>query len=94
MLNLVIALILDNFQSYSGNVDLPVGEEDFTHFALEWGRIDRTGSYYIAFEKLPKLLKRLSAPLGVKNLPKGMIKRSLILTLFTCNVTVEEERCT
>ena len=90
MLNLVIAVILDNFQSYSGNVDLPVSEEDFTHFALEWGRIDRTGSYYIAVEKLPKLLKRLSAPLGVKNLPKGMIKRSLILTLFTCNVTVEE----
>ena len=90
MLNLVIAVILDNFQSYSGNVDLPVSEEDFTHFALEWGRIDRTGSYYIAVEKLPKLLKRLSAPLGVKNLPKGMIKRSLILTLFTCNVSVEE----
>ena len=90
MLNLVIAVILDNFQSYSGNVDLPISEEDFTHFALEWGRIDRGGSYYIAVEKLPKLLKRLSAPLGVKNLPKGMIKRSLILTLFTCNVSVEE----
>ena len=90
MLNLVIAVILDNFQSYSGNVDLPVSEEDFTQFALEWGRIDRSGSYYIPADKLPKLLRRLSAPLGVKNLPKAMIKKALILTLFTCNVRIED----
>jgi hypothetical protein len=57
---------------------------------LEWGRIDRSGSYYIPADKLPKLLRRLSAPLGVKNLPKAMIKKALILTLFTCNVRIED----
>ena len=64
MLNLVIAVILD-LQSYSGNVDLPSARRT----ALRSGvGTDRHGFLAIAVDKL---LRRLSAPLGVKNLPKA-----------------------
>ena len=74
MLNLVIAVILNNFESYSQKMDLPVSEEDFSEFATEWGRIDRFGTYYIKIVQFPKLLKSIRAPLGVKTLPRELQK--------------------
>ena len=38
MLNLVIAVILDNFESYNNAEELPVSDSDFQEFAYEWGR--------------------------------------------------------
>ena len=92
MLNLVIAVILDNFESYSQKMSLPVSDEDFTEFATEWGRIDRFGTYYIKIGQFPKLLKSIRAPLGVKTLPRELQKTSLARLLFSCNVPNREGR--
>ena len=47
MLNLVIAVILDNFESYSQKEELPVSEEDLASFSAAWGKFDRGHTYYI-----------------------------------------------
>ena len=88
MLNLVIAVILDNFESYSKTADLPVSDDDFAEFASEWGKMDRFGTYYVKVQQFPRLLRRIRAPLGVKTLPKDMQKRALSRTLFHCDVRV------
>ena len=92
MLNLVIAVILNNFESYSQKMDLPVSEEDFSEFATEWGRIDRFGTYYIKIVQFPKLLKSIRAPLGVKTLPRELQKTTLARLLLTCNMPNREGR--
>uniref|UniRef100_A0A7S0CQF9 Voltage-gated ion channel superfamily n=1 Tax=Micromonas pusilla TaxID=38833 RepID=A0A7S0CQF9_MICPS len=90
MLNLVIAVILDNFESYSQSFALPVSEEDFGEFAEEWSKIDRRASYYMKYEKLPELLRRIRAPLGIRSLPKDLQRDALRRTMFTFDVEVRD----
>lgn len=90
MLNLVIAVILDNFESYSKNFALPVSDEDFGEFTEEWSRIDRRATYYIKVDKVPELLRRIRAPLGLRTLPKQFQKDALRRTLYTCDVEIRD----
>ena len=90
MLNLVIAVILDNFESYSQSFALPVSEEDFGEFAEEWSKIDRRASYYMKYDRLPELLRRIRAPLGIKSLPKDLQRDALRRTMFTFDVEVRD----
>ena len=86
LLNLVIAVILDNFESYNQAEDLPVSESDFGEYAYEWGKLDRFASYYIKVQQLPTLLKRLNAPLGFKSSPSDMQKAALSQFLLHCGI--------
>jgi hypothetical protein len=86
MLNLVIAVILDNFEEYNKQEALPVSESDFGQFAYEWGKLDRFSSYYIQITEFPTLLKRLNAPLGLKAIPFDLQRRALSKFLLGCDV--------
>jgi len=90
MLNLVIAVILDNFESFSQNFQLPVRDEDLYEFTEEWSRIDRRATYYINVRDLPTLLKRIRAPLGLRTIPKQLQKDALRRTLYTCSVEIRD----
>ena len=90
MLNLVIAVILDNFESYSQSFALPVSDEDFGEFVEEWSKIDRRASYYVKYDRLPELLQRIRAPLGLKSLPKDLRRDALRRTMFTFDVEVRD----
>ena len=90
MLNLVIAVILDNFESFSQNFQLPVRDEDLYEFTEEWSRIDRRATYYINIRDLPTLLKRIRAPLGLRTIPKQLQKDALRRTLYTCSVEIRD----
>jgi hypothetical protein len=90
MLNLVIAVILDNFESYSQSFALPVSDEDFGAFVEEWSKIDRRASYYVKYDRLPELLQRIRAPLGLKSLPKDLRRDALRRTMFTFDVEVRD----
>jgi hypothetical protein len=92
MLNLVIAVILDNFESYNKAEDLPVSESDFGDYAYEWGKLDRYSSYYIKITQFPTLLKRLNAPLGFKSIPSDLQKVALSNFLFTCEIKNKGEK--
>ena len=87
MLNLVIAVILDNFESYSQSFALPVSDEDFGAFVEEWSKIDRAAGY-VKYDRLPELLQRIRAPLGLKSLPKDLRRDALRRTMFTFDVEV------
>ena len=67
MLNLVIAVILDNFESYSQSFALPVADERLRRLVEEWSKIDRRGvDAALVDDRLPELLVRIRAPLGLK----------------------------
>ena len=87
MLNLVIAVILDNFESYSQSFALPVSDEDFGAFVEEWSKIDRR-VVFVKYDRLPELLQRIRAPLGLKSLPKDLRRDALRRTMFTFDVEV------
>jgi hypothetical protein len=87
MLNLVIAVILDNFESYSQKEELPVSEEDLASFSAAWGKFDRGHTYYMAMSELPDLMKELKRPLGVADVtPLSQQKKALKNKLLSTHV--------
>ena len=65
-LNLVVAVILENFTSQtSGNPDLIAGP-DLERFKEGWAKFDADADYYIAAWELPELILELPAPLGLQ----------------------------
>lgn len=65
LLNLVIAVILDNFQSSTNNEELEVSQSNLLNFAEVWSKIDHKGSMYIPTVRLTRLLELVDPPLGV-----------------------------
>jgi len=68
LLNLVIAVILENFSSTAGESQTIITPDDCVQFQREWLRLDPKGSYLIPSVTFPSLIKRLTPPLGVRNL--------------------------
>jgi len=66
MLNLVIAVILDNFQNSNQSEDAQVGQEHVLRFCEVWSKLDPGASYYISAAKLQYLVSELDPPLGTK----------------------------
>lgn len=89
MLNLVIAVILDNFESFNQSDSLPVSESDLSEFAHEWGRLDMFSTYYIKVSQLPKLLKAVNAPLGFKSIPDDIQGKALNKFLLSCDIKLQ-----
>ena len=76
MLNLVIAVILDNFQETTQSNDLSVSQESMTNFQEVWAKEDPLATGYISQNRLGPLVAKLEAPLGVKG-EKGNIRRKV-----------------
>jgi len=70
MLNLVIAVILDNFQSNSLNEEVPVSKEHMQRFTEIWMQLDPYATYYISASKLQLVVQALDPPLGIMGLDR------------------------
>eukprot|EP00892_Ulva_mutabilis_P001295 jgi/Ulvmu1/11166/UM072_0002.1 len=68
LLNLVIAVILDNFQSSTNNEELEVSQSNLLNFAEVWSRLDHECSMYIPTARLTRLLELVEPPLGVSGM--------------------------
>ena len=68
MLNLVIAVILDNFQNSSSDDESPVSKDRLSEFVTLWAKFDPYATYYIPASKLQYLIRDLEEPMGVKGL--------------------------
>jgi Ion transport protein len=64
LLNLVIAVILDNFQNSSSNEELEVSQSNVLNFAEAWGKLDPRTTLFIPTAHLVKLLEMVDPPLG------------------------------
>ena len=66
ILNLVVAVILENFTSIGGaNEDL-VAPQDIERFTKAWSSLDPSASQMIRLQRLPDLLGSLPQPMGLK----------------------------
>ena len=71
MLNLVVAVILENFSSIGGaNPDLVTGS-DLERFREIWARFDPDADFYIRVEALPQLVASLPPPMGLQGTVHG-----------------------
>ena len=82
ILNLVVAVILENFTSIGGaNEDL-VAPQDIERFTKAWSSLDPSASQMIPVQRLPDLLGSLPQPMGLKGAPRIWLCRvSIILGL-------------
>jgi hypothetical protein len=74
-LNLIVAVILENFTSI-GNVDPNlVSSEDIANFKEAWAAIDPDANSWIAVDQLPVLLLTIPPPMGLKSeTPESKLK--------------------
>ena len=86
MLNLVIAVILDNFESSSKDSECPVSKHDLQTFVTVWSREDPFASYYIPSVKLEKVVLSIQAPLGAKGMGRKAAKEKCQLIIMTCDI--------
>ena len=68
MLNLVIAVILDNFQNSSSDDESPVSKDRLNEFITLWAKFDPYATYYMPASKLQYLIKELEEPLGIRGM--------------------------
>jgi len=82
MLNLVIAVILDNFQNSNENEDVMVGQDNVQRFCAVWSKLDPKATYYISAAKLQYLVSELDPPLGTKGSNCGKTEiQSIIMSV-------------
>ena len=65
LLNLVIAIILENFETSSAKEEYPIKPNDFDHFAAIWSRFDPYATQYIPAQSLEEILYLVGPPLGL-----------------------------
>lgn len=65
-LNLLIAVVLDNFSSNTEEEGVSVTEEDIMDFAEGWKKLDPHATGFIPLTRLVNLLKLVGTPLGVR----------------------------
>ena len=86
MLNLVIVVILDNFQNNSKTSELGVSKEDMMHFTDVWMRLDPRATYYIPAEKLPRVIGAMDHPVGTRGLSKREAKTKCMHVIMTVDI--------
>lgn len=69
MLNLLIAIILDNFSDTVALSNATVTDDHLKHFGEVWQHYDPAASHYIKEEDLLALVSELEYPLGVRYTP-------------------------
>lgn len=65
IINMYIAVILENFSQAHEQEEIGITEDDFDAFYLEWEHYDPHATQYIKLEDLSVFLSQLDAPLGV-----------------------------
>jgi hypothetical protein len=65
MLNLIIAVVLDNFSSASHAEERKVTDEHVKQFKKVWSHFDPKGTCSIAIAAFPRLVALLPPPLGL-----------------------------
>jgi len=71
IVNMYIAVILENFAQAHEQEEIGITEDDFDMFYVIWEKFDPLATQYIKIEQLPDLLADLEEPLGVPK-PNGM----------------------
>ncbi|XP_057305572.1 sodium channel protein 1 brain-like isoform X3 [Hydractinia symbiolongicarpus] len=65
IVNMYIAVILENFNQAHEQEEIGITDEDIEMFYAVWQLYDPLATQYIEFEKLPYLVANLGAPLGI-----------------------------
>ena len=78
LLNLLIAVILDNFTETQSLSDNAITDEHFESFDQAWNLFDETGDGMIDAHLIPRLLNRVLYPLGLKDVPMGNLHGATI----------------
>ena len=71
IINMYIAVILENFNQAHEQEEIGITEDDFDAFYVIWERYDPHATQYIKLSCLPDFLSELDAPLGIQK-PNGM----------------------
>lgn len=71
IINMYIAVILENFTQAHEQEEIGITEDDFDMFYVIWEKYDPLATQYIKLEQLPEFLDDLEDPLGVPK-PNGM----------------------
>jgi len=69
LLNLIVAIVLDNFSEAGESDDIIVTDENFHNFRQEWVKLDPDADERIPISDLQTLILRVEHPLGLKNSP-------------------------
>jgi len=83
MLNLVIAVILDNFQNSNQSEEVPVSRDDMVRFCEVWAKhADQFSCYYMPASKLQNIVGELDPPLGIRGSGLGKTEiQSIIMSV-------------
>jgi hypothetical protein len=88
LLNLVIAVILDNFQSSTNNEELEVSRSNLLNYGNAWSQLDPRGTMFIPTAKLSKLLEMVNPPIGVAGMPHPQLEvQNIIMSVDIPNRT-------
>lgn len=79
LLNLVIAVILDNFQTSTTKEELDVSQGSMLVFADVWSQLDQGGSMFLPTAQLSQLIEALAAPLGARGVPYPQLEAQNII---------------
>lgn len=71
IINMYIAVILENFNQAHEQEEIGITEDDFDAFYVIWEKYDPHATQYIKLEYIPDFLSELDSPLGVQK-PNGM----------------------
>ena len=86
MLNLVIAVILDNFQNVGQNEEVPVSKEHMQRYVAMWQQLDPYATMYIKASKLQLLVQALDPPLGILGLDKKRAKSDIQQIIMSVDI--------
>jgi hypothetical protein len=65
IINMYIAVILENFNQAHEQEEVGITEDDFDMFYVIWERYDPLASQFIKYEQLPNFVHDLEEPLGI-----------------------------
>lgn len=66
LMNLFVAIILENYVQASNEEDLGIVDDDFEMFYVHWARHDPYATQFIPLNELSDFLDSLAPPLGIK----------------------------
>ncbi|EEH58460.1 voltage-gated ion channel superfamily [Micromonas pusilla CCMP1545] len=75
LLNLVIAVILDNFASNNEDEENPVSKEHMYSFTRAWVKLDPHATYYTRAANLEQIVQTIEPPLGCQGVPPNVAKQ-------------------
>merc|ERR1719201_236879 len=78
LLNMIIAIILDNFGDTVALSEAEVTEESIDQFKEAWQHFDTNADGFIAADCLVKILMQLDYPLGSRNTPGVQHRKSAL----------------